>query len=572
MKYLKKIANFIKNNKAYCIVMVLGLIGLAIQNKYVVLYADDLSLGKISYEEGFLGAIRLLADNYMNWGGGPTPFLAVIVLIFGINFWKILSCIVMFIMIALSVEMITYNKKINKGIIASILWSLMYVLNIFIAKETLYWLDGHLAYVFTSFQLLIYFYYLYSRLIMNKPKRKYDLVLLPIFAFFSGWTGPQTAALTVFIGILIIGWKKIILKEKIEKIYVVTFIFSVIGCLVEVLAPGNSVRMKSGSPEFAQYNIIEKIAYRVDSVFGLIFDFKTYGFASIPFYIDVVLGIMALIAYKYAIKEEKRIVKNLMKTCSIILLIFLSAMLMISLNNIIHIDQLDNLINYKNLLHEFENRTYNNTMLIPYVIGTFILFLGCILSIYISSKQKTPILEITIISAVIGQAIMCVAPYSPLRTTFITILLLCISIAYLILVAHEEETKINYIIIIALMISAMKLGMFALIVYFVFGKLHENNKIKNKEIILTTSILVILALLNWNVVRYNYKINKEIYNENINRLERFASENHEEGTLKLLKPAEPLYGCSEFIGIDWIERTVKDYFNINQNVQLVEEK
>ena len=60
----------------------------------------------------------------------------------------------------------------------------VYILNIGIASQTLYWLDGNIAYVLTAFQFFIYFYYLYSRLIMKTQAKKYDVVLLPLVAFF----------------------------------------------------------------------------------------------------------------------------------------------------------------------------------------------------------------------------------------------------------------------------------------------------------------------------------------------------------------------------------------------------
>ena len=168
---LNNIKHYIKNNKLYVITMFLGTMLLMLQMKFVVLYADDLSLGIIS-KQGLGAAFKHLIENYMNWGGGPTPFIAIIFLMFRIGVWKIFNCIMIVTTIILTVRMITYNRNINKGIIAICMWTLIYVLNIYISAETLYWLDGNLAYVLTAFQMIVYFYYLYSRIIIKTQEKK----------------------------------------------------------------------------------------------------------------------------------------------------------------------------------------------------------------------------------------------------------------------------------------------------------------------------------------------------------------------------------------------------------------
>ena len=48
MKDIAKIREYIKNNKCYILVMIIGFIAYCIQTKYVVLYADDMTLGVIA--------------------------------------------------------------------------------------------------------------------------------------------------------------------------------------------------------------------------------------------------------------------------------------------------------------------------------------------------------------------------------------------------------------------------------------------------------------------------------------------------------------------------------------------
>lgn len=553
MSLIDNIKKYIKNNKLYIAIMIIGIISYVIQMKYVVLYADDLSLGVIAKKGGIFGAFSHLKENYMNWGGGPTPFIAIIFMLFPIKVWKVFSCILIFITIVLSVKMITYKNNFNKGIIAAIIWSCIYILNIYISRETLYWMDGSLAYVLTAVQFLIYFYYMYSKIIMKNKIRKIDYVLLPVLAFFSGWTGPQVAGITVIAGIILIVWEKLINKEKIKKIYIITVFFSILGCLVEIMAPGNNIRMEIGFPEFAKMGIFEKIEYRAFSIFTLIFNYFTYNFASISFYMLLTMGIMAFLSYNFCKDEQHNKIQRFIKSISIFLIIFIIGMLALRLG-----------ISSVNLLEY--NATNKFIAIIMYFISIIAIFLSIVLALYISLKKKNPLLVILFLSAVLGQLMMLIAPYSPLRSTFITIYLLWIIIGYLLVIAEKSNINVASMCTLALIITKLEFGVFALCVYVVYKKLFNK---PNKEIYITTLILIILALNNWVVLVKNYKANYEIYYENIIRIEKF--DKNDENKLILLSPKDEAYGFNKFVGIEWIEKAVKEYFELG-DIELLEEK
>lgn len=553
MSLIDNIKKYIKNNKLYIAIMIIGIISYVIQMKYVVLYADDLSLGVIAKKGGIFGAFSHLKENYMNWGGGPTPFIAIIFMLFPIKVWKVFSCILIFITIVLSVKMITYKNNFNKGIIAAIIWSCIYILNIYISRETLYWMDGSLAYVLTAVQFLIYFYYMYSKIIMKNKIRKIDYVLLPVLAFFSGWTGPQVAGITVIAGIILIVWEKLINKEKIKKIYIITVFFSILGCLVEIMAPGNNIRMEIGFPEFAKMGIFEKIEYRAFSIFTLIFNYFTYNFASISFYMLLTMGIMAFLSYNFCKDEQHNKIQMFIKSISIFLIIFIIGMLALRLG-----------ISSVNLLEY--NATNKFIAIIMYFISIIAIFLSIVLALYISLKKKNPLLVILFLSAVLGQLMMLIAPYSPLRSTFITIYLLWIIIGYLLVIAEKSNINVASMCTLALIITKLEFGVFALCVYVVYKKLFNK---PNNEIYITTLILIILALNNWVVLVKNYKANYEIYYENIIRIEKF--DKNDENKLILLSPKDEAYGFNKFVGIEWIEKAVKEYFELG-DIELLEEK
>ncbi len=571
MKKFDRIKKYIKENKTYILVMFIGLIAFMTQVKSVVLYADDVLLGVISKQEGIVGAFKYLCENYKTWGGGPTPFIAIIFMMFDLKVWKLANCIMIFISVVLSVRIITHNNNLNKSIIASIIWSCIFILNIYISRETIYWLDGNLAYVLTTFQLFIYFYYLYSKIVMDNKIKKYDYVLLPLFAFFSGWTGPQTAILTVLIGLILITWKKWFKKEKINWIFLLTLVFSIIGCLVEVLAPGNSGRMVTSFPEFSEYNFIERIMYRVDSIYGLIFDVKTYGFGSISLYAFIVFGIIACIAYQMSKEEKNVIIRRLIKASSIFIVSYIIAILIARLNLVPDSNIINNLFKFSNIYNEINNGTYCNNILIPYIVSSIIMLFSCILSYYISIKKKNPLLFILIISALLGQGMMVASPYSPLRSTFITVFLLWVALAYVLTIANSEKISIIFVITIVLGITKIEYGIVALIIYYSLVNFFKDSKNSKVELIITTCILIIFAAHNWLVVTKNYRANENIYYQNLSRIENFIKNGQKEKELVLLKSHYPIYGFDGFVGTPWIEESVKEYFGIKEDVILKEE-
>ena len=329
MEKIKKIWKYIKSNKIYLAIMFIGTFLLAMQMKEVVLYADDFSLGIIS-QGGLKSIITYFKNNYMNWGGGLTCLIATTFLMFRIGVWKVFHCILIVTTVVLATRMITYNNKRNKALVASIIWLCIFILSIYVSREVMYWLDGALAYEFTAFQIFIYFYYLYTRMNL-KINKKYDKILLPVVAFFAGWSSAQTGPLVLVIPIILMLWQKFIKKEKIFKFYYFTTIIGVIGFAIFYFAPGNAARMNIAFEEYASFNLIQKIVYRSEAVYGLIFDFERYEFTSIPFYMLVTIGLSSLVGLKLFNTEENKKKKTIVMITSIIQLIFVFICLGISL-------------------------------------------------------------------------------------------------------------------------------------------------------------------------------------------------------------------------------------------------
>jgi hypothetical protein len=112
-------------------------------------------------------------------------------------------------------------------------------------------------------------------------------------------------------------------------------------------------------------------------------------------------------------------------------------------------------------------------------------------------------------------------------------------------------------------------GLYGTIVYFVVYNLFKEKE--NKTIIVTLAIFGMLAINNWQVVTENYKMNEQIYYQNMARIEEFKKNGQQEGELVLLPPNDLKYGFTNLVGVDWVEKAVKEFFDINPNVNLIEE-
>lgn len=565
----QKTLKYIKENKLYLFVMIVASIALMVQMKEVVLYADDFSLGIIS-QGGFKSIWNYFINNYMTWGGGLTCLFATTFLLFRIGVWKAFQCGLIILMVILATKMLTHKDKKNKALVAGFIWLFLYILTILISREIFYWLDGGLAYALTTFQIFAYFYYLYTRLHL-KINKKYDKILLPIVAFFAGWSSAQTGPMVVIIPIILLLWQKFVQKEKISKFYYITTIIGIIGFCIFFFAPGNNARMDSAFADYANYNVIEKILYRVDGVYGLLFNFTQYEIMGVPFYLILFMGINALVGLYLFRKEENRGKRILVKIVSIIQIIFSILCLAIALK-IPYVDEIANTImGFENVLHADMEGKLTFKILLPYILTSIVMLSIVIETFLISLKKKDPMLVTTVVVAFLMQGVMVMAPYNPLRTTCYTIIFLWFAIAYLIKMAYSEKISLIIPVIIAIMIYSVPLGFVALISYLLVKNIYENEKLYRGEMVVIIGVLLVMAYYNYSTILNGYKQNHDIYDQNMVRIEEFKKRKEngsDEKELYLLPPADERCGFTPLVGTEWVEDAVKQYFKIDEDVEI----
>ena len=561
-----KVFNYIKENKWFLLVMLIGTAIFTVQTALVVLYADDLSLGIISKGDGFLGAFSHMKYNYMEWGGGPTPMFAIMFLCANNIVWKIFSIVILTISVYCITDMITFKNKKNRWWVAIIVWACIFILDIAVSRETLYWLDGHLAYVFTTFNLLIYFYYLFKKLVEKSKLKKYDYVLLPIFAFFAGWSGPQSGSIILLMNILLFIYVRIIKKEKIKAIYYISLVVATIGFLVYYLAPGNNARFEVGFPEIAKLNMFELIEYRLDSVFSLLFNYPL-NFAGLSFYINIVFGALALVTISI-LKEDnniKKYLKNILYLFSFAILGYLVLSIIYKFNLIGSNYIAKILFGYKNIYNEIIAGTFKITMLVPYICMFVIILSSIIMALYVLLKEDKPILFITLFSGFLAQAIMLIAPYSPIRTVFISVVLFILAFCDVIYIMKLKGYNFDFIVFVVLSYFGIGYVIFGIIIEILIRSFISQNHKRSLTLIF---IMILLSTINAAKVINGYYDNKKINDINVSRLENYDGKSKE---IKLLKPIDEAYGFTKLTGIEWVEMDAKRYYNIPLDVVFVEE-
>ena len=575
---LINLKTYIKHNWLFLLIMIVGSAAIVAQMSQVVLYADDYSLGTYS-SGGVKGAFDYFFNHYQTWGGGYTSLLVIIFLMGSNIWWQLFLASLLIIFVGLTVKMLCKNHQNLKWLIATILWSLIFFLSIWVSRETIYWLDGGMAYLFSMFQVFIFFYFIYTRLIQGIHK-KYDIILIPLLGFFAGWSSAQSGLIAVLMPIILIIWQRFIKKQKVAKFFYITTIITLIGFLIFYFAPGNSARMG----EFELYtslNFFEKIAYRVNSVFDLILGRTNVEFSAAPFFIYLTIGLTATIDLSSIKTEKSKKLKTLRLCCSIYSLFFLFIFLIGTFN----IPILGSICRYgfkyldllKALSGEYGALGY--FAVLPYIAATIAILSNLTLAFFICKRHGDPFLITTLLMGYAAEFCMVMAPYSPIRTTFYTIAFMWISIGYLILTAKSEKISTFPVTLIIFTILNFYLGIAMFICYiilrFILPIILPEKKLSfsTAELFLFTGILAILAALNGAQILINYHRNKVINTENISRILEYketlsTNPDNAPEVLYLIQPYNELYGFTGFAGIDWVEHAVNDYYNLPTTLNL----
>lgn len=556
-KNFNNLINYIKNNKIYIIIMLLCFSFLLIQMKQVVLYADDFVLKTVSIK-GIKNIISNQINHYLTWGGGFTPILVTTFLLFKSMTWKFFISLLILLIFSLTIKLLGIKDQFEKCLIAIMMWSGLFFVNISILNQTLYWLDGSFAYTFTIFQVFIYIYFIITR-IFRKISHKYDIILFPIISFFAGWSSAQTGAIVLILPILVIIYHKV-RKINISKLNYISMFLGIIGFAIFYFAPGNSARMSSMGI-FSELNFFEKIMYKSSGVYSHLINFKNMLFTSTPFYLIIASALLIILGYHYIKKDNKKNI--IIKSCLIYMFVMLIMYLGINFDVFGNDVVLKYFISFPNL-YELKD-SLSLTVFIPYIITSVFIICSIVVSHYIYSKTNDPVSLVFIVSGYISQFVMVMSPAIEYRTTFIIILFLIVSIADLIHLCYKERISNYYLLLLPILMFEFKYGLVSLLVLSFINTIKNVKKIYIINFAIIILILAYPAFINYSVTYNKYKENKYIYYENIEALSSYKSGDE----IYIKEYPHPEYAFTNIAGTGWVEDAIREMYGIDKSVNFV---
>lgn len=568
---MKKMLKYIKDNKLFLTILIIGMILLFIELNQVIMYADDYSLGIESNQYGIEGTWKHFVFNYLHWGGGFTGSIVIAILTLGFKYWKFIELFLITSIVLITIRLIHLKDGKYKELTTLFIWLLYFLIDISTSRETLLWLDGSIAYVFTSFQVLLYTYLLYTRIHYPKMRKKYDIILFPLAAFFGGWSSAQSGAMVVLITGIEWIFSKVINKIKINKFYFISSLLTIVGYCIFFFAPGNGERMAT-TGIFSTLGIASKIMYKSSSLYTSLFDVRYHQYFSLSFY-TIMLIILTIVVTKHLLKKEtNEKIKVFLSLGNIYNSIFLLTIILGKIPLFSNYSIISKILTYNNLYYEYIGNSLSITDLVPYFIATMTIIIIFIQSLYISIKEKNSLFFIVTSCGFISQAILLMAPTHPSRTTLISIIFFIIGIVYLFKYSLDNKIEWEYYISIIFMILFLPVGVVILITFYLINDYFEDLKIVKKESIKIAAFIILLSLFafkNWSETTHNYKVNKEINEKNMIRIEKYQKNPSSDRILVLIKPKEPGYGFTGLAGIEWVENVVIVYFDLDKNTDIM---
>lgn len=565
MTRVHKLKQYLKEHKLYIGIMFVFTLFLSILVSQVVLYADDFALHQKALTDDFNVVLNEFFHVYMRWGGGPTPGFAIMVLMIGLWFWKIAHVL----MIAFSIHMVLnmiFSKEKNcdalRAIVATFIWCLLFLMNLSVARETLYWFDGAMAYVLPVFLAISYIYCCYQYIINHKTYHWWNYIGMAILGFFAGWNSPQAGAITVILAFAFIVWQKTITKEKINKLILFGNIWLLIGFLVLYFAPGNSGRMAE-FPDYNTLNLIGKIFYRIDDVAYLVTKFDTYPSFNIPTYLMITSILLVSTVSLYKNKAKKVLLTKLSIGITVSYVILFALYLFTDSSFVVH-NFLPEIFNYDVVFDGGILRTlimvFNYTYFIAFVFS--LLHLAWVYT----KNENNPLLLFMLLGAIGTQAMMLMSPYSPYRSTYITIFFFIVTIAILCmnLIKKEQKELLCFSLVSSMYFYSIEYALFLTIIYVVM-KLYK----KEKWLLLGSILLLLLPTISTLYITFNgYHQNKKIHELNIEKIEQYKEKN-QHGTLKLYKLIDESYAFTPiYSDIEWIRNDIIQYFDLKKDVKI----
>ena len=431
-----------KNNKKVLIVFAIFFVLVLFQHHFMWLYHDDYGYASLSYigdvykssyagyHTNLIDIIRFCSFHYNNWGGRVLYFfIECIMLRFGMHVFRIVQSIVITGIFYYIYKIVSSIIKKDDYRLAILCVSLYGMFEILLFRDGIFWITASVLYIFP---LLPFFMYVYHYVVKQKKmNRIIDIILSSTLLLFATFSQEQISAMVVAFVFMILVYKYIEAKKKINWAYVVNFVFALIGFGILMLSPGSRLRMGT-TPEFYNMSLFEKLDVNIPSVIIHNFGIYTRVFTLVFFAIGLYL---TYINVKNSKNKNTKVLNSIALISNGLILFF----------SIIKPES------YFSWVYNYKTMTWFKTIALWLIVIQLALFAYSVILYFV--KEKNYLLPILFISSLGTHAVMLMAPYYSLRCSMVMQFVDFIIILYVLSKVFMGKNK--YILIIPFVIICL---------------------------------------------------------------------------------------------------------------------
>lgn len=346
-------------------------------------------VGKIGIRHCFGQAIGM----YFSWEGRLVSRILINLLTYNKWLWNIINSLLITGIIYVIIKLI---KPKNKILVICLSMLTILLMNVYTFSQIIVWIAGNITYLFPLALILFYI----SDLKNNKEPTKIKILIMIIFQLLVPMFIEHMAVLLIIINLSLLLFKYYKTK-KIDKIYLMYTMISIVSTLTMFLSPGTKLRSGMENIKFNNLNIFHKVLYNIPN------------FIYYTFIVNSFLLLLLSITNIYRVKKLNK--TKMVKTILISYLTIVPILTIILYN-------LSMFIQLPHILLELVNQ--HNILIIIYWLSYLLIYLSLLLK-DIKTKQGKLNLILSIL-AFISNAIMLLSPTWGYRTSLATYIFLTI--------------------------------------------------------------------------------------------------------------------------------------------------
>lgn len=495
---------YIVKNKYIFLIAVLYIF-FFIQMQLIHFYGDDFQIlypihGSRSFFDILNFCINKMSWFWNNWSGRIVGHFTVSfgLSFLGIQFYRIVNPIMVFIVLFLSLKIFNLFKKID---IPKYLFFFSFIiigLNINISRESLYWSYGGILYIWGFTLTLLVVYVVCKCYLKNEKIPKILKITIFVSCILQTFILEQLTFITISFLILMIYFS--FKSNKNCKFLIVLLLITLSFFLISTFSPGNASRTLPLKLELTGISVSQIIFCKIHGFFTVLFSPDFYG---------VYVGVILILLCRHYLKIGKN---NFLSKLPVIFVY--SYFVLIFLYKIFNFNIL--LFYGTDNFDIFELKDTNlivliliNMYYIAIIVSAFVMLL---MTVFKQNKFLFYSVIITFISSLVP--IICIR-YIGIRYCLYFLISIILLGMYFTMNFKSSEYKLTDFIFVAISVAPKNILVIVILVliflYFINRK---------SSLYFTKIFILLLVLFNLTIIYYGYRYNDKIYTYNDAKLSK----------------------------------------------------